>query len=444
LEASNAALRDENRNQQARLDKTVRALRIAGQNAAKARKDASDAESTAAGLASQVQTFQSVVNDTKHTVQALRDEHRKVTDDVRKVEARLVQALAQNAATSARYRRLEQRHAALEAEASESRRDAAAWQARHEKATDSIADLERNLDRANEHQSARRAHSEQLAKEHQQALVLLEASTRANDASDRTLRDVRDASRTLGEEVTRLTGELSEHRTKSQLEKDRLNESYTNALSKAQHFELQVETIKASLAAKEQEWERERTTLMSMARASSTTPASATGIVSGSASSSSSSATPSLQALSRIPPLSSFRSSTFADAGRDPDRSARPAVPPLGSATATTTTTPKATAGPAASAFSDAATCCVCHEPAVLGMIKTCQCGRRDRCPVRAHAACVPPSNPRSGSAPLILCGGGGGGEHGSSVFSLLGGGSSSSNNNNNILGRPSRADLLD
>jgi DNA-binding XRE family transcriptional regulator len=416
LDAANSALREENRQLQARLDKTAHALRIAGQNATKAREDAAQAETTAAALSDQLQALQAAAGETKQTIEALTKEHRDISEDVRKVEARLVRALAKDAATTARHRELEARRAALEAQAEESRRDAAAWRGRHERSLETIRDLERGLDRAAEHSSARRAHSEQLAADHQNAVALLEASTRANRESDEALRQLREANGNLKEELASQASVLSEHRTTAQREKDRLNESFTKALAKAQHLELQLETLKAGAAAKEQEWQRERRTLMSMvashdgsaggggggsddsghghggAASATATPATRaadhpTPTFTGSgaeAASTAASWAPASAYASRIPPLSAF----FGGGDRS-----RPKFPSLGS-----TKTPP----PSSSSAAAAADCCVvCLKPANTGLVVTCRCGRG--CGKRGHAGCVSATTVIA-STPLILC----------------------------------------
>jgi hypothetical protein len=409
LDASNAALRDENRQLQARLDKTAHALRIAGQNASKAREDAAQAETTAAALSDQLRIFQTVTGETKQAIQILTEEHRNITEDVRKVEARLVQALAKDATTTARYRQLKAQHGALEAQAEESRKVAAAWQGRHERAQEQVRDLEHSLDRAKEHNTARRAHTEQLAADHQQAVALLEASTRANQESDEAFRELRESNRNLKEELARQASELSEHRAKAQREKDRLNESYTKALTKAQHLELQLETLKAGAAAKEKEWQRERKTLMGLnshganvSTAAVTPTARAidpTARASGSGEDSVPStalSNPSLAPVCRIPPLSTYR-----DGGANSGRGRSP-IASLGS-TETPSSSSTGTTSSSLSQTFDATCCIVCLKPAVLGIVKHCQCGR-SRCHKRAHADCVLSASASTSSMPLILC----------------------------------------
>jgi hypothetical protein len=418
LDAANATIREENRQLQIRTDKTAQALRIAGQNASKARSDASHAEATASMLAEKLEAFQEVVKETQRSMQALGHEHKHVAERAHKVEMQLVQALAKEATLAARCRQLEARHAAAEGKLHESKKAEQAWRGRYEASQESLHDLQLQLDRANGFHSSRRAHSEQIAKDLQQTLGLLEASTRANQASEDTLRQLQDANRQLQEQVEGQATELCEYRTKSQRDKERLNESYTKALSKAQQLEMQIEMMKATVAAKEEEWKHERKLLLAANHPSKRM--TQTGITTTTIQTSATAPEGDTQApippstpssAVRLPSLPSFPGGSRSIGGAFIDRGVRVVLPKLGGACAPTT-------------GSASQTCCVCSKPAAYGIIKTCQCGR-DQCFKRAHAACAShhSSSLDSGSGRLILCGGGtstarGGGEQGEAIDS--------------------------
>lgn len=379
---------------QIRMDKTAHALKIAGQNAAKARDDANHAEATAAALADQLESLQGVVKETKRSMEALGQGHQQVSERARKVEMQLVQALAKEATLAARCRQLETRNSAAEGKLHESKKAEQTWRSRYESAQESLQDLQLQLDRANDFNASRRAHSDRIAKDLQQTLALLEASSRANQEAEDTLRQLQKAKRQLEEQVESQSSELCEYRIKSQRDKERINESYTKALSKAQQLEMQLEMLKATSAAKEEEWKHERKLLLAANNPSKRATQTATTATATAAEGGKEAPIPPSTPSSavRLPSLSALCGSSRSASDTPGDRAPRVvALPKLG--------------GAAATGFASR-TCCVCSQPATYGIIKTCQCGR-DQCFARAHAACA--SNHSSSSSlaagRLILCG---------------------------------------
>jgi chromosome segregation ATPase len=105
--AANTELRQAAAGAAQRMERTTHALRIAGQNAANARTDADAAEVTAATLATQLQAFQEVVEETKRASQVLYQEHEQVAAAAQSVETKWVQTEAELARSQSQRQALQ-------------------------------------------------------------------------------------------------------------------------------------------------------------------------------------------------------------------------------------------------------------------------------------------------------------------------------------------------
>jgi hypothetical protein len=105
--ATNMELRQAAAGTAQRMEQTTHALRIAGQNAVNARTDVDAAEVTAATLATQLQAFQEVVEETKQASRVLYQEHEQVAAAAQSVETKWVQTEAELARSQSQRQALQ-------------------------------------------------------------------------------------------------------------------------------------------------------------------------------------------------------------------------------------------------------------------------------------------------------------------------------------------------
>ena len=251
LEVSNNQLREEAARSQARYDKTVQALRIAGSNAAKARADADSAEATAATMAQTLQSLQTVVEETKRASQVLHNEQQQVARAAADAQQSLVKKEGDLAAAYQKAKILREANDSLQRENEMFKDDRASLQRRLQDADRRVEELRRTVSEQETMGRARQERAAKIEQEWREAKQLAVQATEAQkqglktqEALEETVAKLQKATEDMHQQMTMQTEQWSK-------EKERLNTALTKS-------EKQVQQLRIEAEASDEELERLR------------------------------------------------------------------------------------------------------------------------------------------------------------------------------------------
>jgi DNA repair exonuclease SbcCD ATPase subunit len=354
LTASNQTLREESTAATLRFERTIEALKIAAANAASARTDADQAELSAECLATQLEALQTVVEQTKQAARVLHDEQQEITEQARSGQAKLLKVEAELARSQKEAKILKEKAEEWESKAKELQEESTTLKRQLADETEKSRKLAVTLEERDALEEARKKRNQQVEKELKEAQALLQEASSAAADSD-TLSTLNETVEKLQEANKKLHEQLTEQQETAKQDKERLRQSLLLAEQEAQTLRIQA-SLNGEKDADGENLDH-----------STTTPSYA----------------------SRTDLDSLFSSSNKEKEMATPNTSVdKHAVPP-------------------------SATCSICFK-AAFGLMKSCQCGRRE-CDKRAHLTCanqIPPgpsvSHPGTPAAklPIVLCSG--------------------------------------
>ena len=247
VEAANKELRQSLKDVEQRLERTTNALRVAGQNASNARVDADAAEATAASLASQLEAFRVVVDETKRASLVLYQEHEEISSAAQSMETKYVQAQADLCRSQNLRQQVEKQKEELDAKVQMMKTERRELEVQVSNHTAEAQKWKRSWEETKALELAQKARTRQVESELQQAeAVLVDASSRAAEAEASA--DI------LKETIAELTAANSElhDRFKQQRElhreeQEKLQASLRNAQQESQTLGLQCTTFKGEV-----------------------------------------------------------------------------------------------------------------------------------------------------------------------------------------------------
>lgn len=388
LEASNTSLREEAAASQARLDRTVAALRIAGQNAAKARSDADAAEASAASLASTLQSLQTVVEETKRASHVLHEEQEQVAEAARKVQVVLLQKQSELAAAQHALQTLRRSSTHLELDSRALKQDKALLQTKVTAVEQEVDQLRRTLEENAALEAARKQRAAMIEEEWRQAQALLASATAGQQQAQQTQAMLEASVKELQASNAKLHAQMTAEQEASRAEKARLHEALTAAEKQVQQLRIRVEADEETIQRQTHGKALDDKQIAQLKSQVST--------------------------LERRLKDASLASPPAAVNTEDDSHVATAAIPfrlpPLQG-----TLTKEPTTSSAVTPLPPTSRCCLCLK-ASFGLMKSCQCGHAD-CDKRAHIHCaqriqpaVSVSHPGTPAPrlPMVLCSNGG------------------------------------
>ena len=370
--AANTELRQAAAGTAQRMERTTHALRIAGQNAANARADADGAEATAATLATQLQAFQEVVEETKRASQVLYQEHEQVAAAAQSVETKWVQTEAELARSQSqrqalqkqadefttKTQRLEQNLQLLKIQFANQASETKQWKQSYQEV------------KALDHAQKQRMDRVECELQHAQSMLVEATSTAAEaEATASVLKDtieqLKSANNTLHENI-------QDQQTQARTEE----ENHHQALQKSQQ---EGQTLRMEAGVAEDQIQK-----LSLDKAANE---------------------------KRVGQLQSKNTNLERRLKDSSNSSWNVATPDVSDAAKSPSFTIPSLGGGKENALMPATKCSICFKDAV-GIMKKCQCGNKE-CECRAHAICVNkinagPSVSHPGTPaqrlPVVLC----------------------------------------
>jgi myosin heavy subunit len=356
------------------LDRTVEALRIAGNNAAKARADADAAEATAAALAHTLQNLQTVLSETKTASQILHKEQLQVNATVAGVESKLLQKEAEIVKAQKDLLTLRQANAALENSNFKLVNERSELEVKFRLCEQTMEELKREKVELAAIEKARKDRAEKVEIEWQKAQALLVEATSGQAAAKETQALLEETIGSLKKTNEELHASLREQQRLAREYKQRMSDTLGKVEKEVQRLRIsaeatseemarlkveklaadtQIQQLKSRLASTERSLKA-----VSAADTSSETPAS-TNVSPEFAKTPTATNTPN-QLCFQLPPLSTAKKTSFAT----------PAI------------SEKENVG-----VEKGELCCMCYKKSI-GVMKTCQCGSAT-CHRKAHANCI-------------------------------------------------------
>lgn len=409
MKAANASLREETASSQARLDRTVEALRLAGRNAAAARANADAAEATATTLSQTLQALQTVIAETKRASQLLHHEQESVTAKAALVETKLLQKQGDLARANQELEQLRHSNADME-------RSQRTWSDERHRLEHLVKQHQAEVAEAKraalEHlalEDARKQRADKVALELHQAQTLLTLATAGQAAAEQTQVVLKESLTSLQQSHTELHQSMQTQQEASRNDQQRLLETVHKLERDTQRLRIAAETsneeiqrLRLDKRTAEQQIAHLQKQLNSSSRSSTEVQQthSSDPITSSS----------STEVTMISPPIHSATPTTHLSFHLPPLTVAKQQAP-LSASTAPTiisSVTDKENEG-----VSNGVLCCLCFKH-TSGMMKNCQCGDGS-CRKRAHWNCVKgsgapgPSVSHPGTPapplPVVLCG---------------------------------------
>ncbi|GKY90478.1 hypothetical protein MPSEU_000021600 [Mayamaea pseudoterrestris] len=380
LQATNTSLRDEVATTQSRLDRSQLAARISSDSAAKARADAEAAEATAASLAQALQSFQTVVDETKKATHLLQQEQQELAEATKSVEAKYLQKEADLARTQSALRTLRNEKATFDLRQAKWTYEKSDLQRRLVLTSQDLEELRKTVAERDAIESARKDRAQKVEEQLRHVQTLLKEVTSGQEDSAKTQATMQDTIMELQKANEDLHSKLILQQDASRKETARLNEALTKA-------EKETQTLRIQSEASDEDFERLRLDKASVDKMNSQLKSQVVRLELQ------------LKDTAVSPPLAQ---------ANDPQRRLSTGlpftIPPLGGG--------MSASGKSVGVAGPSSTCCICLEPS-YGMTKRCQCGKTD-CNKRAHMTCLMRSQPGKSVShpgtpapplPLVLCG---------------------------------------
>lgn len=406
VQAANASLREETCGGQSRLDRTVEALRIASNNATKARADADAAEVTASALALTLQNLKTVLTETKNASQLLYQEQQELNATVAAAESKFLEKEAELLRAKKEITSLRSSNGTLEATQINFARE-------RETVLQQVKQLEQELDvlkrekiELHTMEQARKDRFDKVEQEWRKTQTLLVEATAGQTAALQTQAALEKTVVELQKANENVHASLKEQQRIARDEKHRLTESLGKVEKEAQRLRIAAEAtdeemarLKANKASTEKQMQQLKSRLSSAERSlkeativATTTPMS-TNVTAESIT------TPIIpnQLSFQLPPLTTTTAT------------GKKASTLLSTTTsAVPTITEKENIG-----VQNGELCCVCYKPSI-GIMKICQCGSK-QCQKKAHTNCIKFMNTPAGPSvshpgtpapklPIVLC----------------------------------------
>ena len=243
LEATNTTLREEVDDSNGRWDRAQTALRMAGQNASKARDDAESAEATAATLAQSLESMQSMVTKTKHASQVLRQEHQQIHSAVVGVEGQVLQKETDLARAEKRIYALKQHALQLASSEKAWKKAQQTLQIKVEEQAQKLREKEQLLKEREAIENARKERAEKLEEQWRQSQELLVQATSAAEAAEQGTSEMKKTVGQLRLSNEDLSEQLTEQQQAAQKETKRLQEALASAEQTSQQLKIRAETV---------------------------------------------------------------------------------------------------------------------------------------------------------------------------------------------------------
>lgn len=356
------------------MDRTIEALRIAGNNASKARADADAAEATAAALAQTLLNLQTVLTETKTASQILHKEQLQVNATVAAVESKLLQKEAEIVKAQKDLMSLRQANIVLECSNSKLLNERDELEIKSRLYEQTLEDLKREKEELAAIEKARKDRAEKVEQEWQKAQALLVEATSGQAAAKETQALLEETIGSLKKTNEELHGTLKEQQRLAREYKHRMSESLGKAEKEVQRLRISAETTSEEMARLKVEKLAADTQIQQLKSRLASTERS-------------------LKAASVVDASSETPSSTNAslESAMTPTATHTPnqlcfQLPPLSNAKKSSSTTPAITEKENIG-VEKGELCCMCFK-ASIGIMKTCQCGLTT-CHRKAHANCI-------------------------------------------------------
>lgn len=372
LRVANESLREASSAANNRMERTLEALKIAGQNAANARADANAAESFAASLAHQVESLRSTVEETKRSTQQVYQEHEQIASAARSVESNLISREMEFS-----RKQKEQEQTLLEYERMKRKCEELATAQKMmkyelEQKSNHTLRLQQEVDEKNAMENARKNRVAMVEKELREARSLLVETSSTQSETEATAVVLRDTINELKAENKTLHDKMADEQAKFRSDKDAQLLRLTNAEKDSQNLRVQasahddkIKRIQAEKTSAEKQINSLKTRISNLER----------------------------RLFSK-------------DLMHSPDSSKEPPeTPDVASPASRDFVIPSLTpASKTSSGDVSKSTCTICSKSS-KGVMKSCQCGR-DTCNKRAHATCIAASGVTSSTGSNSMAGG--------------------------------------
>lgn len=412
-------------------------LRIAGEKAANARADADAAEARASSLATQLKSFQSVLNETKLTTESIKAEHDDIATASTKLEQKLLRAESELNRVHKEKRQIERDHKVISEELEQLKRDEEVLRDAMERKSDDLTKLRKTIAERQDIESARQERTERLENDLKKARSVLVEMTSGAAEGESTMAALRETIHTLQTENEALHKNLEQSASSFRKERTKLQEALAEAENEAQALRLKAaaddeefQRLKLDKVSSENEVLQLKNRLSRLERRLTEVTSVGVGVIS------TTSPGDAISDVSSIKTNFTLTSSSLsASSFQTPAKSVSDSSTTTHSDKSTTRTTsqssqeafqfdiPKLTPQPKSSSRSNISQrskpgkrplqnkCSICFK-ASYGIMKSCQCGN-PLCDKRAHASCISGKNPLPSvshpgtpapALPTILC----------------------------------------
>ncbi|KAL9183733.1 hypothetical protein ACHAXT_004589 [Thalassiosira profunda] len=241
LKGERAASEEDHQKLQAKIDRTLEALQIAGGNAANARAEADASNARAESLSGQLNDLQSFIGETKRGMEVVRREHDEVSRAARSVESRLITVEGElTRAARAKKDAVDERDV-LKARADKAEELARTLQDRVDDYHGEVRMLKKDLLEMEEFEKVRSDRTNRIDAEFQEARAgLLEATSAAAEAES-TVTSLRSVVEELRKENEQLHERVEKGRDDVAKERAKHDEELTAAEREAQKLRLRCE-----------------------------------------------------------------------------------------------------------------------------------------------------------------------------------------------------------
>ena len=386
----------------------MEALRIATDNAAKARADADSAEATAATLAQTLHNLKTVLTETKKASLILHEEQQELNAAVAAAEAKFVQKEAELLQAKKEIAMLRTANATLESTQHNVAQERETLVRQNQQLEQECDVLKREKAEMYVMEQARKDRANKVEQEWRKAQTLLVEATSGQAATLQTQAALEQTVAALQTANAEVHASLKDHQRRAGEEKQRLTEALGRAEKEAQRLSIAAEAADEQMAryqaqqvTAEQHIQQLKSRLshaeksLLEAVATTTTPMSTNGAPDAMATTTTTPIVPN-QLSFQLPPLST----TSATGKKETSTNTTSVVP---------TITEKENLG-----AMNGELCCICYKPSG-GLMKMCQCGRPNTCHKKAHSHCCKlfapagPSVSHPGTPapklPIVLCG---------------------------------------
>lgn len=408
VQAANSSLREETCSGQSRLDRTIEALRIASNNATKARADADAAEATASTLAQSLQSLKTVLTETKRAAQILHQEQQELNATVSVAESQFKKKEAELLRAKQEIATLRTANESLETNQTKFSQERECFVQQAKELEQELDSLKREKLELNSMEKARKDRFDKVEQEWRKAQTLLVEATSGQAAALQTQSALEKTIVALQNANEEVHASLKEQQRIARDDKHRLTESLGKVEKEAQRLRIAAEAteeeiarLKASKESADKTIQQLKSRLSNTERSlkEATIVATATTTPMSTNASSDTISTPIIpnQLSFQLPPLT-----TTSTAGKKVSSLISNAT------TSIPTITEKENMG-----VQNGELCCVCYKPSI-GIMKICQCGTK-QCHKKAHANCIKFMNTPAGPSvshpgtpapklPIVLC----------------------------------------